>query len=137
MANAQNYRFKCRNPNCGYECLKRYNIEEYDELQFSKGGIGCFQCGFARMIVMKSNAQADDGFKPGFQRNIRKHCDTYAEYKAHLKKMGLIEIGYEELNFTGEDSETDYWTDDIIKGMFERNMQLSGNEIKALQEGKI
>ena len=92
---------KCRNQKCGNEFHRYYPQKEYDQLSFRDNGtykgIGCYDCGFPKMIIMRSNKPVKDGFKPGFQRNIMKHCATYAEYKAHLKNMGIIEIGYEEI----------------------------------------
>jgi len=95
------YRLKCQNKNCSHEFLRYWPKDEYETLQYNTvngeyKGIACFDCGFPKMVVMKSKQVADDGFKAGFQRNIMKYCNTYAEYKAHLKNMGLIEIGYEK-----------------------------------------
>ena len=96
------FRFKCRNPRCHHEFHRHYPTKEYEQLLFnspdgSYKGIGCYDCGYPNMITVRSNKPVKDGFQPGFQRNIRKHCATYQEYQAWLKKLGLIEIGYQEL----------------------------------------
>lgn len=88
------------------------------------------------MAVIKSNKVVEDGFQPGYQRNIGKHCATYSEYKAHLKNMGLIEIGHEELP-QGEDYQTQYWTDDILKKVYQHGIKISGNEAEALKKGLV
>lgn len=134
---SQNFRLKCRNTKCGYEGLRRYSKIEFDELQYSgSGGISCFQCGFPKMAVMRSMQTVKDGFIPGFQRNIRKVCHTYSQYKEELKKMGLIELGYEDLP-ESEDGKTNYWTDDVLKNVVDSGVYLSGREAQALKEGKI
>lgn len=93
------FRMKCRK--CYNEFHRFFPQKEFDQLQYGENGepkgIGCYDCGFPKMIIARSNQTVKDGFKPGFQRNIMKHCSTYTEYKKHLKEMGLIEIGYEEL----------------------------------------
>ena len=100
MAKQKSYVLKCKNPKCGHEFHRYWPKEEYDQLTFRDNGtykgIGCFDCGFPKMAVALSNRTVKDGFKAGFQRNIMKYCATYEEYKAHLKNMGLIEIGYEK-----------------------------------------
>lgn len=134
---AQNFRFKCRK--CGYEGLRRYNVEEFDRLQYGgdQKGISCFTCGFPKMVVMRSMKQVRDGFVPGFQRSIRKHCATYGEYKTHLKRMGLVELGYEDIEFDGEDKKIDYWDDSILKKVADMGVYISGREADALKQGKI
>ena len=132
------YRLKCRNPKCGAEFLRHYPKMEFENLQYGGGGsgIGCFQCGFPKMFVLKSGRVADDGFKPGFQRNIRKYCQTYEEYKAHLKAMGLVEIGYEELP-KAKEYRTNYWTDDILKKLYDmspKEDKLSDREAEHMKE---
>lgn len=138
MANAQNFRLKCRNPKCGHEFLRRWSIEEFDKLQYGGAtkGIPCFDCGFSKMLVMRSKRQIHDGFQPGFQRNIRKYCSTYAEYKQHLKDMGLVELGYEDLPEQKEER-INYWDDAMLKKINDMGIYISGREAKALAEGKI
>lgn len=134
----QGYRLKCRNSKCGAEFHRAYKSEEFDRLQYSSdgSGISCFNCGFPRMVVMKSNKTVDDGFKPGFQRNIRKHCSTYAEYKAHLKNMGLIEIGYDDLP-PQKETLTNYFDDDMMRKLYSRyGISLDSRKVDHLQ-GKI
>lgn len=81
-----------------------------------------------------SNRVVKDGFKPGFQRNIRKHCSTYSEYKAHLKSMGLVEIGYEE-HAPGTKIEREFFSDDTIRMLNQKyNLSLSDSEIRKLKE---
>lgn len=135
---AQNFRLKCRNTKCGFEAIRRYNVEEFDKLQYGGAvkGISCFNCGFPKMAVMRSMQKVKDGFVPGFQRSIGKHCETYSEYKAHLKKMGLVEIGYEELP-EQEDEKINYWTDEVLKKVHDSGVYISGREAQALSEGKI
>jgi hypothetical protein len=138
MANSQNYRFKCRNPKCGYEGLRRFNIEEFDQLQYggTQPGIACFQCGYPKMAVMKSGWHVKDGFKPGFQRNIMKYCNTYEEYKQHIKDMGLIEIGYEEIPEPEDESKrVTYWDDELLKKIYDRGIKIDGNEAEYLKAG--
>lgn len=88
------------------------------------------------MIVIKSNRLVDDGFKPGFQRNIMKHCSTYGEYKAWLKKLGLIEIGYSDIPEEKE-ARTQYWDDEKIKKLYDildPSDKPSGREIEYLKQ---
>ena len=90
------------------------------------------------MAVMGSRLSVKDGFKPGYQRNIGKHCNTYAEYKAHLKRMGLIELGYEEIKSSEDDLNINYWNEDTIKNIIrEHGVDLSGREIEGLINGEI
>ena len=133
----QGYRLKCRNQKCGGEFHRYYGSAEFDRLQYGTvPGIGCFQCGFSKMLVMKSSALVKDGFQPGFQRNIRKHCATYSEYKAHLKNLGLVELGYEDIpEFKG--IKTQYFDDAMMRKIHKKhNISLSGREADHLQ-GKI
>jgi len=127
------YRFHCRNEKCGADFLRHFKIEEFEKNQYGSG-YGCFKCGFPRMAVIKSNKLAKDGFQPGFQRNIMKHCSTYGEYKAHLKRMGLVEIGHEDLP-ESEDNKTEYWTDDILKKVYANGIKISDREAEALKKG--
>lgn len=131
------YRFKCRNPKCGGEFHRHFSVEEFDRNQYgSECGWACFNCGFPKMAVMLSHKRVKDGFVPGFQRNIRKYCRTYTEYKQELKRMGLIEIGYEELP-EDDGPQIHYWTPDIVKKVIQHGVQLSGREIEALEAGKL
>lgn len=133
----QNYRFKCRNPRCKYECLKRYSKQEFDELQYGgdRPGVRCFQCSFPAMAVIKSNQQIKDGFVPGFQRSIRKYCNTYSEYKYHLKQMGLVEMGYEDIEEDKDGNIVKYWTDDMLKKVYDHGFKFSDREADALKKG--
>ena len=70
------------------------------------------------MAVMKSGITIKDGFTPGFQRNIRRYCSTYAEYKAHLKRMGLIEFGYEELPEDDGKPKHSMFTDEMLRKIY-------------------
>jgi hypothetical protein len=125
---------KCQNKKCGHEFLRRYDVEEFDKLQYGAvPGIGCFDCGWPKMLVMKSKRQVNDSFQPGFQRNIRKHCETYSEYKAHLKRMGLIEVGYEDLPEQKEVG-TQYWTDELLSKVYnEHGVKFSGREAEHMK----
>lgn len=129
------FRFKCKNIKCGGEFHRFYTEEEYDKLQDEgEVGISCFKCGTPRMIVMRSKKTVKDGFQPGFQRNIRKHCATYGEYKAWLKKLGLVEVGYEDLPPDVE-GKTEYWTDDLIRRISsEYNLSITDGEGRYLKE---
>jgi len=132
------YRFKCRNPRCGSEFHRHFTVEEFDRNQYgTQSGWACFNCGYIRMAVIKSNKAAQDGFKPGFQKNIRRYAGTYSEYKKILKEMGLIEIGHEEIPEPEEGKPMNYWTPDIVKKVVQSGVELSGNEIKALEAGKL
>ena len=62
---------------------------------------------------MKSERSVKDGFKPGWQSNIRKHCGTYSEYKAQVKAMGLTEVGYETLPEI-KPGKIAYWDDETL-----------------------
>lgn len=127
------FRFKCKK--CHTEFHRHYSQDEFDKNQYS-GGFGCFECGFPKMAVMKSNQRVKDGFQPGFQRNIGKYCSTYSEYKAHLKAMGLIEIGYEELPHDENGNVTNYWDDPAIKKKL-ASMGFSDREIDAASSREI
>lgn len=132
------YLMKCRNPKCGIEFRRYWKREEFDRLQYDScgSGISCQKCGYPRCIVTKSKRSVDDGFKPGFQRNIMKHCATYSEYKDHLKNMGLIELGYDELP-EKEPEQTNYFDDEIMKLLYEKHgVNLDSREVLHLQ-GKI
>jgi len=129
------YRMKCRHPKCGKDHHRFYKVEEYDLLAYGgrEPGIACYDCGYPRMVVIKSKKSVDDTFKPGFQRNIRKHCDTYAQYKKHLKDMGLVEMGYED--FPQQKEGQPFWSDAKLERICkEHGVKLSGNEIKHLKE---
>ena len=132
----KNYRIICRNQRCGYDGVRRYSNEEFDKLQYPSG-ISCSKCGFPRATIVKSQAKLCDSFKPGFQRNIMKYCANYSEYKAHLKNMGLVEMGYED--FKDEDIKEEYkvWDDDLIKYMVDRGLEISDREAVALKENKL
>jgi len=133
----QNYRMKCRNNKCGAEFHRRYSNDEFDDLQYSsKGGhkgIGCFGCGYPKMMVMRSKKLVKDGFQPGFQRNIMKHCSTYSEYKAQLRQMGLIELGYEDLP-KAKENRIQYWDDEFLKKVYnEHGVKFSDNEAEHMK----
>jgi len=132
------YRFKCRNTRCNSEFHKYFPVEEFEEQQY-KSGWACFDCGFARMGVIKSNKAVKDGFKPGYQRNIKKVCDTYGAYKQALKDMGLVEIGYDEINVEPESEDfSGYWTDDVLRELYtEDGVSLDGQLVKGLQSGEL
>lgn len=138
MYNMQNYIFKCRNNSCDFETQQRLHVEDFDKKQYGNDGKGhvCEKCGFPRMIVAKSNRRADDGFKPGWQPNIREYHDSYSSYKAALKRRGLIEIGYEKQAFNEEGDVTRYWTDDMLKEIYDA-LKLSDNELKDLKENEV
>lgn len=40
-------------------------------------------------------AYKKDGFKPGWQENIREYCGSRGQYDRRLKELGLVEIGNE------------------------------------------
>lgn len=85
------------------------------------------------MIIVRSNKVVKDGFQPGFQRNIRKYCSTYAEYKAHLKEMGLIEIGYEEIPEKKEGEP--FFNEKVRKLLGEKyGIELQDDEVKELNK---
>jgi len=74
-----------------------------------------------------------DGFQPGFQRNIMKYCSTYTEYKQHLKEMGLIEIGYEELPEKKEGQP--FFNENIRKLLAEKyGIELQDHEVRDLNK---
>jgi len=133
----QSYRLKCRNKKCGGEFLRPFSSEEFDKLQYGPvPGIACYNCGFPKMITMKSGKLAKDGFQPGYQPNIRKHCATYGQYKAELKRMGLIEIGYDELP-ENEEAPTQYFTDEVLRKIYtKQGISLDSREADHLK-GKI
>jgi hypothetical protein len=128
----KSYRFKCRSSKCGLEFLRHYPSEEFDKLQYGgvRPGIGCFVCGFPKMAVMRSQKSVKDGFEPGFQRSIGKHCSTYAEYKAHLKAMGLVEMGYEDMP-PHEPDKPVYFSDKKIRELNQRyGLGLNESDVK-------
>lgn len=76
---------------------------------------------------------ADDGFKPGYQRSIGKFCSSYTQYKDELKKMGLVELGYDEMPDKKEDEP--FWNKDaLLKIQREHGIQLKDNEIDELMQ---
>lgn len=132
------YRMHCRNQRCGADFHRHIPIEEFEKSQYSPSGWTCFRCGYPRMAIMKSNKQVKDSFQPGYQRNIGKYCANYTQYKQELKKMGLIEIGYEEMKTQPDDENfKDYWDDEILKEIYEDGISLDGELIKGLQSGAI
>ena len=132
-----NYRMHCKNQKCGGSFHRHIPIAEFEEAQYN-GGWSCFRCGYPKMAIMKSNKNVKDTFVAGFQRNIGKYCATYSEYKKELRKMGLIELGYEEMKHQPEDENfKDYWDDEILKEIYEDGITLDGELIKGLQSGAI
>lgn len=128
---SKSYRLNCQNPKCGGEFLRYWPKEEFELLQYGGAvkGIGCFNCGYPKMKVTLSSMSANDGFVPGFQRSIGKHCDTYAEYKAHLKRMGLVEVGYNDIK--EKEVKKEYLTDEFIKTINEKHsLCLTESEVK-------
>lgn len=133
---SKSYRFKCRK--CHQDYLRHLNQDEFERNQYSINGWPCFSCGYPKMMVMRSKLSANDGFRPGFQRNIGKHCSTYGEYKAHLKRMGLIEIGYEDVDFNESDKDFNYWDEETVKAVIrDHGVDLSGREIDGLIAGEL
>ena len=131
------YRFHCRNSKCGGEFHRYYPVEEFEKQQYGSGW-ACFKCGFPRMAVMKSNKAVKDSFVAGYQRNIGKYCANYTQYKQELKKMGLIEIGYEDIEKEPEEENfAGYWDDEILKEIYEDGITLDGELVKGLRSGKI
>ena len=118
------FRLKCRK--CGGEFHRHFKNEEFDELQGS-AGIPCYNCGFPRMVTMRSMKTVKDGFKPGFQRNIGKFAHSYGAYKKELRAMGLVEVGYEEME-AQEDGKTNYWTPELITKLNNDGAGISDNE---------
>lgn len=134
---ATSYRFHCRNQKCGASFHRYYPVEEFEKQQYGSGW-ACFRCGFPRMAVMKSNKAVKDTFQAGYQRNIGKYCRTYQEYKTELKKMGLIEIGYEDIDVDPASEDfTDYWDDEMLKEIYQDGISLDGELIKGLKNGSI
>ena len=133
------FRMKCRNPKCTHEFLRYFPSEEFDKLQYGGvPGIGCYDCGFPQMVVMRSKQRVKDGFTPGFQRNIRKHCDTYSKYKAHLKTMGLVELGYDDIPIHDPDKNPEsYWDDDMLKKAYDNGFKITGQEADHLKSGAV
>jgi len=143
MAKIQNFNFKCRNSRCGYEGHRAYHIDEYDKLQYGgdKPGIACFQCGFPKMLTMRSRQMAKDNeFTPGYQRNIGKFCATKSEYQGQIKKMGLIELWYEQLPdsaFDGDNSAPNYWNDETLSKVRAHGIEISDLEAEGLKRDLI
>lgn len=134
----QNYRMRCRNSKCGSEFLRRFSAKQWEDAQYGgdRPGVACYNCGTPSMAVMRSEQTVKDGFVPGFQRNIRKFCNTYAEYKSWLKIMGLIEFGYEDLpdNEDGTPKTTGFTDEMISKIQQSYGLDgVSGNEIEHLK----
>ena len=134
-ARHDNFRFSCRNNGCNFQTgVRRLKLEDFEATQY-RGGFPCEKCGFPRMRVMRTNKIVKDGFKPGLQRSIMKHCDTYAEYKAWLKKLDLVEIGYEELNPDSEVGPINYWDDETVREICrETGVTLDENLVRHLQD---
>lgn len=129
------FRFKCVNEKCKHEFHKSMSPEDFDRTQYSADGKGhsCYDCGFPKMVVMRSNKLVKDGFVPGFQRSIRKHCETYSEYKQHLKNMGLVELGYEDIP-ESKGPETQYFDDEMMRKIYQKHgVSISGREADQLQ----
>ena len=135
----QNYRFHCRNQKCGAEFLRRYRVDEFEKNQYhTENGWGCFNCGYPRMAVMKSEREVKDGFQPGYYRCVMKYCRTYTELKEARKAKGLVEIGYDEIKDPESENEAiSYWSDDILKKVYEHGVKLSGLEAEALKTGEL
>lgn len=135
----KSYRFKCRNDKCGHEFHRYFPLEEFEKTQYTTG-FGCFDCGYPKMAVIKSSKRVKDGFQPGWQPNIRKHCETYSEYKAHLKQMGLIEFGYEEIekyHCQNLAKQKPVWDDETLKIVYDKGIKVTDNEAYALKKGII
>lgn len=132
------YKMKCRNDKCGGEFHRYFNQDEFEKTQYSSGW-SCFNCGFPRMIVGGSKRLVKDGFQPGWQSSIRKHCDTYSEYKLHLKNLGLIEIGNEDFEAIIERNNAKVnhstWNDKSLAKAISRGFTISDNEAEALKAG--
>lgn len=110
-------------------------MEAFEETQYSPGGHRCEGCGFPKMAVIRSNKSVQDGFIPGFQRNIRRHCSTYGEYKKALKEMGLVEIGYDELPEV--ENKTKYWDAPMLKKLHDMGAGFGDRELDAMERGEI
>jgi hypothetical protein len=133
----QNYRFKCRNQRCAAEFLRAYRVDEFEKNQYStSSGWACFQCGFPKMAVIKSNRMAKHSFVPGFQRNIGKFCKTFSEYKQKIKEMGLVEICFEDIP-EDDGPKVNYWSEEMIKKVVANGVELSGREVEAMKNGKM
>jgi DNA-directed RNA polymerase subunit RPC12/RpoP len=128
----QNFRFRCQK--CRHEFLRRMNVEDFDKQQYTTG-FSCFDCGFPKMIVGRTMAKVQDGFKAGWQSNIRAYCDTYSQYKAILKERGLEEIGNEEFKKT--EYKTQYFDKDMMEKLVKQGVSFTGQEIEALENGKM
>ena len=134
------YRMKCQNPKCAHEFHRFFPVEEYDRQHFGSGW-ACFHCGYPRMMCMNSKRVVKDSFVPGWQKNIQKHCWTYSEYKKHLKLMGIVEIGYEDITkYHKDETLSDFakgiWSDDIIKIAIQKGSKLSSGQWDAIKSGK-
>lgn len=111
---------------------------EFNQGQSSENGHGCWKCGYPKMAVIRSNRTVKDNFQPGWQPNLAKHIGTYSEYKAELKKRGLIEFGYEDIEERHQDHyEQNYFDDAMLKKIYDNGLKLSGREIEAIKSGKL
>ena len=76
-----------------------------------------------------------DGFVPGWQENIRMHITCPAQYRRALKDLGLTEIGNER--FVAKSApEFNPFTPEVVQEAVSIGVDLSGNEIDALENGK-
>jgi hypothetical protein len=111
-------------------------VEEFDKVQYTTGH-SCYNCGYPKMGVVRSKQTVKDGFVPGYQKNIRKHCWTYKGYQDELKKMGLVELGYEDVQET-DGKGIKYWTPDMLKKLYDITKgKYSDRELDAIGDGKI
>lgn len=135
------YRMKCRE--CGNEPpLKYMPAVEFERTEFAPENKGFMcpngKCGAPRMMVCKSDINVKDGFVPGYQRSIRKICNTQKEYEAELKRRGLVVFGYDDIDFDQRDLKINLWDDKMI-GELKRdsNIDISGREAQALKDGVL
>ncbi len=135
------YRMKCRV--CRNEPpLKYMTVTEFERTEFAPENKGFMcpngKCGMPRMMVCKSKMSADDGFKPGYQRSIRKSFNTQKEYEAELKKRGLVIFGYDDIEFDQSDGKANVWTDKVLADLERTHgVKVSGREAQALKDGVL
>lgn len=129
------YKFICRK--CGRNYHRHYKTsKEYEEMCYGNQppGMACFDCGFPQMVTIRTEKPAPDGFKPGFQRSIMKHCATRKEFEAELKRQGLVELGNED--FPEMKNEPDFrWTENFFKKVYQKyGINTESGEAKEIVE---
>jgi hypothetical protein len=77
-----------------------------------------------------------DGFTPGFQNNINEYITCPIIYRKRLKELGLVEIGYDYVPTQKDVNKVISANSEFTREAIRIGIDLSDNEINAIESGE-